>query len=139
MPDLVFVDSNIFVYAHDRSHALKHSKAQAVVRKCWDEESGCLSLQVLQEFYVNVTQKVRRPLSPKAGRELIAAYAVWPLAVLAPEHLVRASEIEERYQLHFWDALIVAAATILGASTILSEDLQDGQTIEGIVIRNPLL
>jgi predicted nucleic acid-binding protein len=139
MPDLAFVDSNILVYAHDRSHPLKHSKAQAAVRKCWDEETGCLSLQVLQEFYVNVTRKVRRPLSPKAGRELIAIYAVWPLAILAPEHLVKASELEERYQLHFWDALIVAAAQILGAGTILSEDLQDGQTIEGIVIRNPLL
>ena len=76
----------------------------------------------------------------KAGAEEAArSHPGVRLAVLAPEHLVRASEIEERYQLHFWDAMIVAAATTLGASTILSEDLQDGQTIEGIVIRNPLL
>lgn len=139
MPDLVFVDSNILVCAHDRSNPLKHGRAQAVVRKCWDDESGCLSLQVLQEFYVSITRKVQRPLPPKTGRQLMAAYAVWPLAVLAPEHLVEASEVEERYRLHFWDALIVAAAHLLGARMILSEDLQNGQTIEGILVHNPLL
>ncbi len=138
MPDRVFVDSNILVYAHDRSQPLKYSKAPAVVRKCWEEASGCLSLQVLQEFYVTLTRKVRHPLPLPIARALIATYAVWPLAVLAPEHLVRASEVEERYQLHFWDALIVVAAALLGAGTILSEDLADGQTIEGIVIHNPL-
>jgi predicted nucleic acid-binding protein len=99
MPDPVFVDSNILVYAHDRSNPAKQAKAQDVIRKCWDEGNGCLSLQVLQEFYVNITRKVAHPLPLKTARELIAVYAVWHLAMLAPEHLIEASLLEERYHL----------------------------------------
>jgi predicted nucleic acid-binding protein len=139
MPDPVFVDSNILVYAHDRSHPGKQAKAQDEIRRCWDEGTGCLSLQVLQEFYVTITRKVARPIPLRAARDLVAVYAQWRLALLAPEHLLEASRLEERYRLQFWDALIVAAARQLGARTILSEDLQHGQEIEGILIRNPLL
>lgn len=139
MPDPVFVDSNILVYAHDRSNPAKQAKAQDVIRKCWDEGNGCLSLQVLQEFYVNITRKVAHPLPLKTARELIAVYAVWRLAMLAPEHLIEASLLEERYHLQFWDALIVTAARLLGAGTVLSEDLHHGQEIEGVLIWNPLL
>jgi predicted nucleic acid-binding protein len=70
---------------------------------------------------------------------LIAVYAVWRLAMLAPEHLIEASLLEERYHLQFWDALIVTAARLLGAGTVLSEDLRHGQEIEGVLIWNPLL
>jgi predicted nucleic acid-binding protein len=139
MPDLVFVDSNILVYAHDRSDPGKHAKAREALRRCWGEETGCLSLQVLQEFYVSITRKVRYPLSKKVARDLIATYSVWPLALLTPDHVIAASRQEERYQLQFWDALIVSAAQLLNAETILSEDFHHGLEIEGISIRNPLL
>jgi predicted nucleic acid-binding protein len=139
MPDLVFVDSNILVYAHDRSDPGKQAKAREILRRCWAEEAGCLSLQVLQEFYVSITRKVRYPLSRKVARDLIATYSVWPLALLTLDHVIAASRLEERYQLQFWDALIVAAAKLLKAETIFSEDFHQGLEIEGISIRNPLL
>lgn len=139
MPDLVFVDSNILVYAHDRSNPAKQAKAREAVRQCWTEWNGCLSLQVLQEFYASVTRKVRHPLPKKLARDLIATYAVWRLAFLTPDHVIAASRLEERYRLQFWDALIISAAQHLSAGTILSEDLQHGAEIEGISIRNPLL
>lgn len=139
MPDLVFVDSNILVYAHDRSNPEKHAKAREVLRKCWADETGCLSLQVLQEFYVSITRKVRRPLSREVARDLIATYSAWRLALLTPDHVIASSHLEERHQLQFWDALIVSAAQLLNAETILSEDFQHGLEIEGISIRNPLL
>lgn len=139
MPDLVFVDSNILVYAHDRTNPVKHAKAREAVRRCWAEETGCLSLQVLQEFYVNITRKVRHPLPRRAARNLIGAYAVWPIALLTPDHVIAASHIEERYHLQFWDALIISAAQLLNAGTILSEDFQPGLEIDGLSIRNPLL
>ena len=137
MPALVFVDSNVLVYAHDRADPSKQAKAREAIRKCWAEKSGCLSLQVLQEFYVNITRKVRHPLSRGVARELIATYAVWRVALLTAEHVIAASRLEERYQLQFWDALIVAAAKVLRAETILSEDLHHGLEIEGLVVQNP--
>ncbi len=139
MPDLVFVDSNILVYAHDRSNPAKQAKGREAVHRCWADGNGCLSLQVLQEFYVSVTRKVGHPLSRKVARDLIATYALWRLALLTPDHVLAASHLEERYHLQFWDALIIAAARQLHAGTILSEDFQHGLEIEGISIRNPLL
>ncbi len=139
MSDLVFVDSSILVYTHDCSIPVKHAKAREVVRQCWAEETGCLSLQVLQEFYVSINRKVQRPLSREVARDPIATYSVWRLALLTPDHVIAASHLEERYQLQFWDALIVSAVQLLNVETILSEDFQHGFEIEGISIRNPLL
>jgi predicted nucleic acid-binding protein len=139
MPDLVFVDSNILVYAHDRSDPEKHAKARNVVRSCWTERTGCLSLQVLQEFYVNITRKVQRPLPLNVARDLLATYAVWRLAALSAEDVITASRLEERYDLQFWDALILTAARLLKAPIILSEDMQHGMEIDGTRIQNPFL
>jgi predicted nucleic acid-binding protein len=94
--------------------------------------------QLLQEFYVSITRKVRRPLSRKVARDLIATYSVWRLALLTPDHVIAASHLQERYQLQFWDALIVSASQLLHAETILSQDFQHGLQIEGVSIRNPL-
>jgi predicted nucleic acid-binding protein len=139
MSDRVFVDTNILVYAHDLSAGDRHAKASAVIASLWEAETGVISTQVLQEFYVTVTRKIRNPLKPDEAREIIRNYLAWPVQINDPETTIRASEIEEKNRLSFWDALIVAAALRLQAQKIITEDLNHGQIIEGIMVENPLV
>ena len=135
----VFVDSNVLIYAHNADAGEKRSLAAGLLRDLWAERRGCLSSQVLQEFYVNVTRKIRKPLTRAAAREVVRNYASWVEQAITPSTIVRASEIEELAQLSFWDSLIVAAAEAQRAREIASEDLQDGQLIAGIRVRNPFV
>jgi predicted nucleic acid-binding protein len=135
---LSFIDTNILVYAHDVDAGEKHATAREMVSELWNTRTGALSTQVLQEFYVTVTRKLPKPLDRTTARQLVREYSRWRMQPIRVSHIVSASEIEERYQLSFWDALIVAAAQHLGAARILSEDLQAGSTVAGIKIENPL-
>jgi len=137
MKGRVFVDTNILIYAHDLDAGAKHEKAAASLENLWEEETGVLSTQVLQEFYVTVTRKIASPLSPLQARSIIENYLVWPVMLNAPETILLASSIEERYRLSFWDSLIVAAARDAGAEKILTEDLTHGQVLDGVLIQNP--
>jgi predicted nucleic acid-binding protein len=137
MSDRIFVDTNILVYAHDLSAGDRHAKASAVMESLWEAETGVISTQVLQEFYVTVTRKIKNPLTPAEAREIIRNYLAWPVQINDPEMTIRASEIEEKNSLSFWDALIVAAALRLQAKKIITEDLNHGQIIEGILVENP--
>ena len=139
MSDKIFVDTNILVYAHDLSSGDRHAKASAVIESLWEAGTGVISTQVLQEFYVTVTRKIKNPLKSAEAREIIRNYLAWPVQINDPETTIRTSEIEEKNSLSFWDALIVAAALRLQAKKIISEDLNHGQIIEGILIENPLL
>ena len=94
---------------------------------------------MLQEFYVNVTKKLARPVSAAAAREIVRNYAIWVRQPLTPTTVLRASEIGEAYRLSFWDSLILAAAEQEGAAVLLSEDLSHGQTIAGIRVTNPFV
>ena len=135
--DKVFVDTNVLVYAHDAEAGERHRRAADIVSQLWDTRTGLLSVQVLQEFYVNATRKIPVPLSPAVAREVVRTYASWQTESIAPEDVLRASEIEEQNRISFWDALIVTAAVKGGASRILSEDLNPGQVIAGVPIENP--
>ena len=137
MSDRIFVDTNILVYAHDLSAGDRHVKAAAVIEKLWEDETGAISTQVLQEFYVTITRKFKEPVPPDKAREIIRNYLAWPVQNNDPEMTIRASEIEEKHGLSFWDALIFAAALRLQAKKIITEDLNHGQIIEGILIENP--
>jgi predicted nucleic acid-binding protein len=139
MSDRIFVDTNVLVYAHDLSAGDRHAKASAVIESLWEAETGVISTQVLQEFYVTVTRKIRNPLKPDEARGIIRNYLAWPVQINDPETTIRASEIEEKNSLSFWDALIVAAALRLQAQKIITEDLNHGQIIEGILVENPLV
>ena len=139
MTDRVFVDTNVLIYAHDLDAGLKHDRAVSLVSDLWEKENGILSVQVLQEFYVTVTRKISRPLTPASARGLIQNYLAWHVETNEPSTVLLASEIGERNLLSFWDALIVASASKAGADRILSEDLNHGQVIEGILIENPFL
>ncbi len=139
MKDKVFVDTNILVYAHDLSAKDRYVKAFAVLEHLWEEQAGVISTQVLQEFYITVTRKIKSPLKPAQARDIIINYLAWPVQVNDPQSAVRASEIEEKNGISFWDALIVDAAIQLNAKKIISEDLNSGQVIEGVLIENPFL
>lgn len=136
---LVFVDTNILLYAYDLDAGPKHRNANNAVLKLWHSGSGVLSTQVLQEFYVNVTAKIAAPLAPPVARSILARYLAWHVETNTAESVLVASEISERHRLSFWDALIIAAAVSAGATTLYTEDLNHGQFMEGVRIHNPLL
>ena len=131
-----FVDTNILIYAHDVDAGAKHQVAKTVLRELWSQRSGVLSMQVLQEFYVNVTRKIASPLSKDVARLVVNSYSVWCIET-TPAEISTAFRIEDESRIGFWDALIVAAAVKCGALRILSEDLNAGQVIAGIPIENP--
>ena len=137
MTDKVFVDTNILVYANDIDAGHKQQIATTRIADLWKTRAGVISTQVLQEFYVTVTRKIPSPLPFDIARSMLADYSVWQVEIARPETVLAASEIEERYQLSFWDALIVAAAAQGRADVLLTEDLNSGQTIEGVRIENP--
>ena len=137
MTDKVFVDTNILVYAHDLDAGDKYGLAGDIVSKLWESRNGVLSTQVLQEFYVTLTRKVSSPLSKLEARKLVQKYSHWQVVLNDPSMISQASEIEESYNISFWDALIVSAAYSQNVPTILTEDLNHGQIIEGILIKNP--
>lgn len=132
----VFVDTNVLAYAYDIDAGYKRSTANRVLSELWDQDSGAVSMQVLQEFYSTVTRKLASPLHKHEARLIVNYYAHWCVAT-TPEEIRRAFQIEDQARINFWDAMIIAAAIRSGASLILSEDLNPGQTIAGIQIENP--
>jgi predicted nucleic acid-binding protein len=136
MSDKTFVDTNILIYAHDLDAPAKYQIANRLLQELWTERTGTLSVQVLQEFYTNVTRKIARPLAKALARRVVDAYAIWAVDV-TPTEISSAFRIEDQARIGFWDALIVACALKSGASRIFSEDLNAGQRIVGIKIENP--
>jgi predicted nucleic acid-binding protein len=131
-----FVDTNVLIYAHDLDARAKHKIANAVLRELWGERTGVLSMQVLQEFYVNVTRKIATPLPKDLARRVVESYSLWCIET-TPTEISAAFRIEDESQIGFWDALIVSSAVKSGATRILSEDLSAGQRIAGVMVENP--
>ena len=134
---LQFVDTNVLIYAHDRSAGSKHERTRTLLKELWDSRSGCLSIQVLQEFYVNITRKVTNPLSPEAAAAIITDLSAWQIHRPDVSDLIEAIRLQTRLQLSFWDAMIIASANRLGCHTVWSEDLNAGQTYGQTIVRNP--
>jgi predicted nucleic acid-binding protein len=135
---LEFVDTNILIYAHDLSAGKKHLRARELIQELWENRTGCLSIQVLQEFFVNVTLKVANPLATETASQIVADLAVWRVHRPGVEDILDAIRFHNRYQISFWDAMIVVSALQLGCDTIWSEDLNPDQVYERAVIVNPL-
>lgn len=138
MSGKTFIDTNVLLYAHDVDAGAKHQIAKDVLRELWNERTGTLSIQVLQEFYVNVTRKIPSPLSKDSARLVVSSYATW-CTETTPTDISMAFQIEDQSRIGFWDALIVSSAVKSGAIRILSEDFNVGQRIAGILIENPFV
>lgn len=138
MSDKFFVDTNILVYAHDRAAGVKHERARSLIEKLWSSGGGVLSTQVLQELCVNLRRKAARPLSSDQTRRLIQDYLSWDIVINTPESVLEALVIEQRYNISFWDALIIQAAATSGAAVLYSEDLAAGQVYGSLRVVNPL-
>ena len=138
MSDKYFVDTNILMYAHDTAAGDKHARAKALVENLWENRSGVVSTQVLQELAVNLRRKAKNPLDAKATREVVSDYLAWQVVVNGGDSILEALDLEGRYQISFWDALVVQAAQASGAEILYSEDLSDGQMYGTVRVINPL-
>jgi predicted nucleic acid-binding protein len=132
-----FLDTNILVYAFDRSAGEKHTLAAQLVEGCWKNENGCLSIQVLQEFFVTVTRKIATPLEPATARQIVADLAHWRMQAPDASDLLQAIDLQQNYQFSFWDAMVVQSAAGLGCKRLLSEDLNHGQVYGDLEVINP--
>jgi predicted nucleic acid-binding protein len=139
MADKYFVDTNILIYAHDRSAGRKHDSARQLIERLWVSGQGVISTQVLQELCLNLRSKTSPPLSFDELRRLIRDYLSWEIVVNNSEAVVQALEIEAHYKTSYWDALILQAAEQSGAEILYSEDLATGQRYGAVQVVNPLL
>ena len=135
--DTIFIDTSVLVHAHDLDSGLKRAIAEQVLKQLWQDETGALSTQVLQEFYAALTTGIASPVPRRAARDLIHAYSAWPVVTLDAADVQAASDVEERYRLSFRDALVVVAAQKSGATLLLSDTLQPYRPITGLALRNP--
>ncbi len=132
-----FLDTNIVVYAHDRSSGKKHKIAKEIVKKLWQKRMGVLSTQVLQEFFYIITMKIEDPLELSKAKVAIEKLLQWQVVVNDGQHILQAIEIHNKYRYSFWDSLIIQAAISGHAEILLTEDLQSGQVIDSVKIINP--
>jgi predicted nucleic acid-binding protein len=130
-----FLDTNVLVYAVSSAAADATKKARAL--DLIDRSHFGLSAQVLQEFYVTVTRKIRRPLSPELAVALMDEYRVFPLVPTDYPLIVAAVELSLRYGISYWDGAILAAAEVLEAPTLYTEDLNHGQRYGQVLVLNP--
>ena len=134
-----FVDTNILIYAYDVSAGAKHARAAELVTELWKSRMGLVSTQVLQEFYVTVTRKIARPLESSSARRIIADLSRWEVITIEPNTILAAIDLQRDHLLSFWDAMIVTTAANGNAETLFTEDLNHGQVIGGVTVRNPFL
>ena len=132
-----FVDSNILVYAYDLDQGEKHTQAKDLLLSLWESGLGCASIQVLQEFYVNVTRKSEVPLSPEQATQVIQDFSDWSVHRPGIKDVVSAIELHRRHHISFWDAMILQSARQSGCGILWSEDLSDSQDYDGVKVVNP--
>lgn len=135
----VFVDANILVYAEDRDAGDKHVIARNLVADLWRSGEGVLSIQVLQEFFVNVTRKVPRPLDSGQALEIVEQYLTWRVVENTGDLLLAGIRRAAALKVSFWDALVLEAALLERCDRIWTEDLNHGQKVGDLTIVNPFL
>jgi predicted nucleic acid-binding protein len=136
-PQREFIDTNILVYAHDTAAGEKRNVSRRLIHDLWMNGLGCVSIQVLQEFYSNITRKVRRPLAHETARRRILNLSQWLVHSPTSLDVLEAIDLHSDSHISFWDAMIVVSAKRLNCGVLWSEDLNDGQVIEGVTVRNP--
>jgi predicted nucleic acid-binding protein len=139
MAEKYFVDTNILIYAHDLAAGRKHDRAREILESLWASGQGVLSTQVLQELCINLRRKLPHPLPLNDVRQIVEDYLSWEVVVNTAESVLDALQLEARYRISFWDALILQATESAGATTLYSEDLAAGQHYGAIRVVNPLV
>jgi len=137
--DKTFIDTNIIIYAYDITAGKKHKIAGDILAELWMSNLGMISTQVLQEFFVNVVQKIPKPMNKQKAKEVVKDFLKWHVVVNTGDSIIEAIDISTEYGYSFWDSMIIEAALTGGASVLISEDFQDGQAINGITIKNPFI
>jgi len=133
-----FVDTSILVYAEDRDAGAKHESARDLLVRLWTDRQGVVSVQVLQEFFVTVTKKLRRPLTAARATEIVREYLTWTVVDNTGDLLIQAITLQQAAKLSFWDAMVVQAAIEAGCETLYSEDLNESQRFGSLLVVNPL-
>lgn len=131
-----FVDTNVLLYAvsRDRTEVAKAQRANDILAG----RELALSVQVLQEFYVQATRSSRPdPLTHRQAVELTESFMRFPVAPITAELMLAACATHHRFGVSYWDAVILEAARSLGCDVVLSEDLNDGQDYDGVRVANP--
>jgi len=137
MTETVFVDTNVLVYARDRTEEEKQARAAEWMATLWDTRRGRLSIQVLQEYYVIATRKLDPPRTAHDAREDVLSLVAWSPVMTDLALLEEGWTIQDRFGLSWWDALVLAAAARSGSRWLLSEDFQDGQKLFGVTVVDP--
>ena len=135
-PALEFVDTNIVIYAYDRTAGDRHMRAKVLVAELWRSRRGCLSVQVLQEFYVVGVRKLTKTASSEL-RLILNDFALWRVHAPDTSDVLAAADLHQRYQVSFWDAMVLQSATRLACAVVWSEDLNPGQSYQGVRVLNP--
>ena len=133
-----FIDSNVFVYLFDETDDRKREAAERIVDSALQTHNASISFQVVQETLNVLTRNLPTPISVEGAKDFLRQVLV-PLWRVSPSPALydRALDLQSRYRYGFYDSLIIAAALDAGCTQLFSEDLQDGQQIEGLTIRNP--
>ena len=134
-----FVDTNVLVYAEDSDAKDKQRLARDLVLQLWDLRDGVLSVQVLQEFYVTVTRKLKKPLAVGKARDIVDEYLTWTVVDNTGPILLGAIDLQRHAKLSFCDALVVQAAITAGCDRLYSEDLNAGQRFGAMLVVNPFV
>lgn len=133
----VFVDTNVLLYSEDGADAAKQARAIDWLRELWQRRCGRISTQVLSEFYVNATRRIRPPMPSGDARAEVRRYQRWQPWAIDHATVEAAWSVESRFGFSYWDALIVAAAQAQGCEWLLTEDLQHDQQIDAVRIIDP--
>jgi predicted nucleic acid-binding protein len=134
-----FVDTNLLVYSFDPTAGEKERRAKALLAELWKRREGCVSLQVLQEFFVTVTRKLENPLPvPEAVRK-VAYFTEWHLHAPGKADLLSAIALSQELRISFWDAMILQSARRMSCHVLWTEDLDNGQVYAGVLVRNPFM
>jgi predicted nucleic acid-binding protein len=132
-----FFDTNVLLYGFDLDAPEKRDIALGLIEQAWsDPDHTAISVQVLQEFFVNF---VRRGHSPTEAAALVGDFSHWPVIDNSLALFKLGISLQARWQLSLWDAMILAAAHCSGSRELLTEDLNHGQDYGGVIAMNPFL
>ncbi len=130
-----FFDTNILIYADDKAAPAKRQRALELVAEHRREGTGVVSLQILQEYFVTITRKLR--VDPRIARRKVELLAEFDVAATGVDDILAAIDLHFLHGFSFWDALVVRAAKQSGCSVLLTEDMQETREVDGVRILNP--